>query len=444
MTSIIDPLKKESLTTLRIQYNWKRDIVRLEAAKEWESDTDFSQYNRTFCADDILTEDARYLNTAETRLLYRKYGLEDYLDTIILLIKKGKHLGITLYYYSERDIKFVCHRHSVKRGINNRRGAMFIDGIRRYEPEDNELDMIKDGLAISRGMSLKCIAGDISFGGSKSTVQMTPVDLEDMKTLGFLAYALDRNRCMTGADMKMPTEIADVENRYYSMSYTSGPSSPLGESGRPTAYGVFETLKKAVEFKEGKPDLDGKSAVVIGLGAVGMHMAQMLADNGVRLYVSDTNTGNIDKFIAANPGKDIKTADVSEALYLDVDIISPCAVGGIITEDNIEKFKCSYIWGSANNQIKASDIDEEIKIAKLLNDAGIVFQTEWWHNTAGVMCAALEYMEGDKATYNQLVDIIDRTLPGSTLNNFAEAKAKGITPTENAYLTCNRMLYDEA
>ena len=119
-------------------------------------------------------------------------------------------------------------------------------------------------------------------------------------------------------------------------------------------------------------------------------------------------------------------------------------MGGIITEDNIEKFKCRYIWGSANNQIKASDIDEEIQIAKLLNDAGIVFQTEWWHNTAGVMCAALEYMEGDKATYNQLVDIIDRTLPGSTLNNFAEAKAKGITPTENAYLTCNRMLYDEA
>ena len=153
MTSIIDPLKKESLTTLRIQYNWKRDIVRLEAAKEWEGDTDFSQYNRIFCADDILTEDARYLNTAETRLMYRKYGLEDYLDTIISLIKKGKHLGITLYYYSERDIKFVCHRHSVKRGINNRRGAMFIDGIRRYEPEDNELDMIKDGLAISRGMT---------------------------------------------------------------------------------------------------------------------------------------------------------------------------------------------------------------------------------------------------------------------------------------------------
>lgn len=47
----------------------------------------------------------------------------------------------------------------------------------------------------------------------------------------------------------------------------------------------------------------------------------MLADNGVRLYVSDTNTGNIDKFIAANPGKDIKAADVSEALYLDVDIM---------------------------------------------------------------------------------------------------------------------------
>lgn len=443
MTSIIDPLKKEELTTLRIQYDWKQDIIRLEAAKEWENDTDFSEYNKAFCSDDILTEDTRYLNTAETRLIYRKYGLEDYLDTIISLIKNGRHIGITIYYYSEKDIKFVCHKHSIKRGINNRRGAMFIDGIRRYEPEDNELDMIKDGLAISRGMSLKCIAGRLSFGGSKSMVQMTPVDLGDMKALGFLAYALDRNRCMTGADMKMPTAIADVENRCYSMNYTSGPSSPLGESGRPTAYGVFETLKKAVEFKEDKSALDGKSAVVIGLGAVGMHMAQMLADSGVRLYVSDTNAEHIDEFISANPGKDIKIAAASEALYFDVDIVSPCAVGGIITADNIENFKCRYIWGSANNQIKASDIEEEIRIAKLLQEAGIVFQTEWWHNTAGVMCAALEYMEGDKASYNQLVEIIDRTLPDSTLNNFAEAEAKGITPTENAYLTCSRMLYEE-
>ena len=118
-------------------------------------------------------------------------------------------------------------------------------------------------------------------------------------------------------------------------------------------------------------------------------------------------------------------------------------MGGIITADNIEKFNCRYIWGSANNQIKASDIDEEIRIAKLLQEAGIVFQTEWWHNTAGVMCAALEYMEGNKATYDQLVEIIDRTLPDSTLNNFAEAEAKGITPTENAYLTCSRTLYEE-
>ena len=45
-----------------------------------------------------------------------------------------------------------------------------------------------------------------------------------------------------------------------------------------------------------------------------------------------------------------------------------------------------------------------------MQDNNILFQTEWWHNTAGVICGAQEYIEGRKATYEKLIKVIDDTM----------------------------------
>lgn len=441
MKSIFYPMVKEGLTTLRIRYNWKTEKFKLEAMKEWEPYQDFSGYNRDFYTEDILTEDVTYYNTVQVMQLYSKYNLTEYLDQIMLLMKQGKHFGMECYYDAKHDIRFICHQHSRKMGINNKRHALFIDGIRRYEPEDNEFDMIRDGLNISRGMSFKLKAANLNFGGSKSVVQMSPMDLTDMEVMGFIAYAFDKTRCMTGADMKVPTELADVENKHFSMNFTSGPMSPLGETGRPTAYGVYETLKKAVLFKEGTENLDGKKVVLMGLGAVGWYMGENMLKNDIRLYVADINRDRVREFIKKHPGHNVEEVSVDEALYLDVDIVSPCAVGNLVGRDNINLLKCSYIWGSANGQIIASDPEEEIEIARRLAERDIMFQTEWWHNTGGVICAAQEYMEGSNATYEKLIKYMDDNLPQATWNNLNEAKALGITPTENAYRICEEFIY---
>ena len=441
--SIFEPLIEEGLTTLKIRYDWKKDRFRFEAMKEWEDDLDFSKYNAEFYMDGLLTDDIIYLNTTQVKELYSKYGLDRYLGVIMENIREGRHFGMECYCNTKRDIRVICCQHSRKTGNNNRRDALYMDGIRRWEQGADEMEMINIGLNVSRGMSFKLLAAGLPFGGSKTMVQMAPIDMDDMEAIGFIGYVFDKTRCTTGADLGIPTELADAENEHFSMNFTSGPKSPLGESGKPTAYGVYKTLKKAVLFKEGTESLHGKSAVLMGLGAVGWYMGEHLLTEKVKLYVADIDRQRVRKFIANHPGGDIEAVNADDALYMDVDIICPCAVGNLINEANVDRLKCSYIWGSANNQIQASSEEEEVSIAKLLAEKDILFQTEWWYNTGGVLCAGQEYTEGSGATYEKLIKVMDATLPDATWKNLNEARNLGITPTENAYRICRNFIYGE-
>lgn len=441
MKSIFKPLIEEGLTTLRIRYDWKKDCFRFEAMKEWDAELDFSLYNKEFYMDELLTENIQYLNTSQVKALYDKHDTSDYLNEILELMREGRHFGMECYYNSKRNIRILCCQHSKKAGNNNRLDAIYLDGIRRCEPEDNEMDMIKIGLNVSRGMSFKLLAAGLPFGGSKTMVQMPPIELDDLEAIGFIGYVFDKTRCTTGADMKIPTELADIENKYFSMNFTCGPKAPLGESGKPTAYGVYKTLKKAVLFKEGQESLDGKSAVLMGLGAVGWYMGKHLMEEDVKLYIADPKPEKVKQFIDMYPGREVEAVSVEEALFMDVDIVCPCAVGNLIDRNNIDKLKCKYIWGSANNQIKASGQEEEIAIAELLAARGIMFQVEWWHNTGGVLCAGHEYMNGKSATYEKLIKFMDDNLPSTTWDNLVQADELGITPTENAYKICSEFIY---
>lgn len=415
----------------------------MEIQKQWEQDLDFSKYNKDFYVESILTEDVQHLNTRQVRELYRRYQLEEYLDEILDLIRQGRHFGIELYYNDKWNITFMSHQHSRKLGVNNRLQATLAGGIRRHSPDEEEKEVIIDGLNLGRGMSFKNVAGHLDFGGCKQTVTMEPLDLENMEIMGFLGFCIDSARTMTGPDMNFPTEMADVENEYFSMNYTSGPKSPLGETGKPTAYGVYVTMKQAVKFQEGCESLDGKSVMLVGLGAVGWYMGENLLQEDVKLKIADLDPQRAQKFVDEHPGKAIEIIPLENAYYEKVDILCPCAIGGIFYEENIPKLQCRYIWGSANNQLKASSQEEEIRLSKLLAKRNILFQTEWWHNTAGVICGAQEYLMGKNATYEHLIQVIDDVMPSSTFENLTEAKEKGITPCENVYRKCETIIYGD-
>lgn len=439
--SLFIPLREEGLTTMRIRYDFKTGAVRLYAAKEWEPDFDFTTYNHSWCIDGIFTEDAKYFNTKETWELFEKYGQKEYLEEVLDLLRAGKHFGIDIYYYTKYDIRYMMNEHSRKLGLLNKSHAIMAGGIRRHSYDEPEIDVIIDGLNLGRGMSFKNIAGHLPFGGCKATVTMDPLDLDNMEIMGFIAFALDSCRDMTGPDMNFPTEMSDVmSGKGYSLNFTGGPHTKTGETGKPTAYGVYLSLLEAINFKEGVRSVKGKTAALMGLGAVGWYMGEHLLEGGVsKLTIADINPEAVKRFIDAHPGYEIDSCPVSEVLFQNVDILSPCAIGGIFTDESIAKLNCKYIYGSSNNGLKASSQEEEIRLAKLIADRGILYTVEWWHNTAGVICGAEEYLyDGDAESLNKKVEAI---MPANAQQALNESAKLGITPTEYVYRFCEDLLY---
>ncbi len=440
--SLFLPLKKENLTTLGIYHNFKNGLVAFRAAREWDKQTDWSRYNRDFTFEHPLTIDTAFLGHNETLDLFKKHDLEDYLEEVVELIRKGKHQGIECLFDRDQDIHFISNMHSNTLGINNGYHAVRSGGIRRHDPAGRELDVIIDGLNLSRAMSFKNAGARIPFGGSKITVQCEPVDLEDNRCIGFLAYALARTRSFTGPDMGFSPQLADVmRSRGYSLNIAGGFDSRVGPTGGPTAYGIYLALKEAAAFKYGAGGLAGKTIVVQGVGAVGYPLVdEYLSKEDVVIHITDISQDPVEKLTARFPDR-VKKIDPEDVLTTEADIFAPCAMGGILDEAAISSVRFSIILGAANNQLKASSQEEEVKLARLLQEKGILFQVDWMHNTGGVIAGMEEYIHREKASMENIRDHTEKVCRHGTRRNLETAKAEGITPTEMAYRYYSSKIY---
>lgn len=119
---------------------------------------------------------------------------------------------------------------------------------------------------------------------------------------------------------------------------------------------------------------------------------------------------------------------------------SPNAMGGIITEERIKDFKFKAIIGAANNQLKAISKDEEIRLAKILEDGGIFFAIDWTHNVGGVLYGWAQYKYGERASLSLIEPKIRRVCVEEFSKLLRKAKETGRTTTEIAYETVESII----
>jgi glutamate dehydrogenase/leucine dehydrogenase len=431
--SIFDVIKKRGLTTLTIQCNWKTNSTILYSAREWDDDFSFKQYNKSFFAHSVLTNNTASLNADAVNNLIQQNGINDYFSKILELMQKGKHPYLQFFYYAQKDIKVIFSQYGVIKGLNNNLQALTSGPMRRMGPEFEELDLVKDALDSARSMAFKNVIAGVPAGGSKITVQANDVNLNDLDEIGFYAYIADKTRCTTGIDMGFPWEMADIIRNNFTKSFCGGSSSLLGSTGFHTAYGTFLAVKEAVKFKFGYASLAKKKVLIQGLGATGYPMLKFCLDDGADVLISEINPDLINKAEELNPGiKIVEPGDIFSAI---AEIFIPAAVGRIISNDVIQRMKFKVIVGCANNQLVASSQEEEFAIAETMAQKGILYVIQWAVNIGGVMAAWEEYVNREKAHKSNFYPELEKRCTNGVRDILSKAGELSITPTEYVYRT---------
>ena len=215
--------------------------------------------------------------------------------------------------------------------------------------------------------------------------------------------------------------------------HVSGLAQARGGSGDPspyTALGVQAAVLASCERAFGSASLKGRSVAVVGLGSVGLRLARLLARQGASLVVSDIDErkrADADKLAARWLAPD-------RALVAEVDVLAPCALGGVLNEETVPRLQAPVIAGAANNQLS------DDSIADLLAQRGILWAPDFVANAGGIINISVELEPSgyDPGRARSRVQGI-----GDTLRAIYDAAA-GATPLSAAIDLARRRLADPA
>jgi leucine dehydrogenase len=328
---------------------------------------------------------------------------QEKLDHEEVLMRRGTRSGL----YT------IVAIHSTVRGPS-------LGGCRMWSYDDAPA-ALRDALRLSRAMTFKAAVADLPLGGGKGVIMLpasAPVS-SDRRRAALLDFAdtIDvlGGRYTTAEDVG--TSSRDMSVIATETSHVAGLARSRGGSGDPspfTALGVESAIRACCARTLGSDSLRGQTICVIGLGHVGSRVAKRLAKAGARLWLSDVDERKRD--LAGQLGA--RWIAHEKALEADVEVLVPCALGGILDDLTVPRLRCRIVAGAANNQL-ADDW-----IADLLMQREILWAPDFVVNAGGLINIAQEAAGYEPARARAKVRGIGDTL----LQIFDDAAAIGATP----------------
>ncbi|MBA3621139.1 MAG: glutamate dehydrogenase [Euzebyales bacterium] len=279
----------------------------------------------------------------------------------------------------------------------------------RYHPHA-DLDEVR---ALAALMTWKTALVEVPFGGAKGGITVDPTNLSapelERMTRRFMAqvsYIVGVNRDIMAPDMNTNAQtMAWMMDAYgqragHSPGIVTGKPVALGGSlGREaaTGRGAVMVLDEAVRDAGKRPE--GLTMAIQGFGNVGSWTARLAAEQGYKIVaVSDIAGGvhnggglDIEKLLAHQheTGSVVGTGEElgnDELLELDVDVLVPAALGGVIREANADRIKAGMIVEAANHPITpVAD--------RILADRGITILPDILANAGGVTVSYFEWTQ---------------------------------------------------
>ena len=257
-------------------------------------------------------------------------------------------------------------------------------GGTRMWPYATEQEALDDVLRLSRGMTYKNAVAGLNLGGGKAVIIGDPS--KDKSEALFRAFGQfvdsQGGRYITAEDVGI--DVSDMEFVYRETQFVTGVHQVHGGSGDPspfTAYGTLQGLMATLNRKFGDEEVGKYSYAVQGLGHVGMEFAKLLRERGAKIFVTDINQQRVDQAVSELGAEAV---GLDEIYDVDVDVYSPCALGGTVNEKTLPRLKAKVICGAANNQLATNAIGDEV------TRRGILYAPDYAVNAGGVMNISLE------------------------------------------------------
>ena len=304
-------------------------------------------------------------------------------------------------------------------------------GVRFWHYADDG-DAIADALRLSRGMSFKNAMAGLPMGGGKAVILSDPQRTKTPAMLAAYGRAVERlgGSYVTAEDVGM--SVGDLVEVAKQTRYVSGlpvaKGSVGGDPGPHTSYGVYLGVKAAVRRKLGKDSLTGLHIAIQGAGSVAGGLARLAAKDGARISVADIDAGRAQKLADEVQGR---VVDAKEILTIEADVLSPCALGAILTEQSIAELRVPVVAGGANNQLATREDGDRI------DSRAILYAPDYVINAGGIINVASEYFgNGDEAYVKSKIEEI----PGRLDTIWDESASTGRNPAAVADDMANRLI----
>jgi leucine dehydrogenase len=330
-----------------------------------------------------------------------------------VLVRRGRRSGL----YT------IIAIHSTTRGPS-------LGGCRMWIYEDSR-SALRDALRLSRAMTYKAAVADLPLGGGKGVI-MIPVNLSSERRHAVLLDFADAVQSLCGRYITaedVGTSSRDMGVIASGTRHVVGLPRSRGGSGDPspfTALGVEWAIRACCERVFGTDSLKHREICVIGLGHVGSRVAKRCARAGARLLLADVD----ERKRALAQQLEARWTTPERALEAEVDVLAPCALGGLLDDESVPRLRCRIISGAANNQL-ADD-----RIADLLAARGVLWAPDFVVNAGGLINIAEELGEYDAAAARRRV----RSIADTLRRIFDDAEASGATPLTAAMELARRRL----
>ena len=284
----------------------------------------------------------------------------------------------------------------------------------RYHPNVT----LSETAGLAMLMTFKCALVGLPLGGAKGGVCVDPNDLSRQELQSLTRRFTTEINMIIGPNIDIPAPDIGTDGQTMAWlldtySQIKGYTIPGVVTGKPISVGgslgraesTGKGVAYCINFAAKKLNMEiGKNTTVAihGFGKVGVPAAVDLAEQGAKIVaVSDVsgaiyNKNGIDLNAAVewvkngNFLKNFKGADNitnQELLELDVDILIPAAIDGVVTKENAGKVKAKIIAEGANGPLT----EEAIKI---VTDNGIFIIPDILCNAGGVIVSYFEWVQG--------------------------------------------------